>query len=160
MTRDSAPPSDAALPFWERKSLDEMDDAEWESLCDRCGRCCVMKVQDIDTGVIHPTSVACRLLDRDTGRCSNYAERHRLVPECLRIDAEAVRTYDFLPQSCAYRRVAEGRGLAWWHPLVSGDPGTVAKAGASIAGSVVSEEAVHPDEDMEAYILRWVEPDE
>lgn len=160
MTHESAPSSGTALPFWERKSLDEMDDAEWESLCDRCGRCCVMKVQDIDTGTIYPTSVACRLLDRDTGRCSNYAERHRLVPECLRIDAEAVRTYDFLPQSCAYRRVAEGRGLAWWHPLVSGDPGTVAEAGASIAGSVVSEEAVHPDEDMEAYILRWVEPDE
>ena len=159
MTRKLRPPSDA-VPFWERKSLDEMDDDEWESLCDRCGRCCVMKVQDIDTGAIYPTSVACRLLDRDTGRCTNYAERHRLVPECLSIDAEAVRTYDFLPQSCAYRRVAEGRGLAWWHPLVSGDPGTVAKAGASIAGSVVSEEAVHPDEDMEAYILRWVEPDE
>ena len=150
----------APAPFWERKSLEEMDDDEWESLCDRCGRCCVLKVEDIDTGVVHPTAVACRLLDRDTGRCSNYRERHELVPDCLRIDAEAARTYNFLPQSCAYRRLAEGRGLAWWHPLVSGNPGTVAAAGASIAGRVVSEDAVHPDEDIEASIVRWVEPDE
>lgn len=149
-----------ARPFWERKTLAEMDEAEWESLCDGCGRCCVLKYEDSDTGEVHATSVACRLLDRETCRCTRYAERHRLVAECLAVDADALRHRGLLPPSCAYRRIAEGRGLAWWHPLVSGDARTVVEAGASVAGQVVSEEAVHPHEPIENFTLRWVEPDE
>ena len=146
-------------PFWERKTLAEMTFAEWESLCDGCGRCCVLKVEDIDTGEVHPTSVVCRLFDANTCRCKRYAERHELVPECLRLNAETVPRYGFMPPSCAYRRLHEGRGLAWWHPLVSGDPQTVVDAGVSLRGNVVSEEALHPDESLERYVVRWVDAD-
>ena len=152
--------TDDTRPFWERKTLAEMSEAEWESLCDGCGRCCVLKYEDADTGEVHATSVACRLLDQQTCRCKRYAERQRLVPECLSVDADALGRPGLLPHSCAYRRIAEGRGLAWWHPLVSGDVRTVMEAGASVAGQVVSEAAVHPDEPIENFTLRWVEPDE
>lgn len=152
----AAPP--APKPFWERKTLAQMTVHEWESLCDGCGRCCVIKYQDEETGEIHPTAVACRLLDSNTCRCRRYQERHQLVPECLRLDPELVRRYDFLPASCAYRRVAEGRPLAWWHPLVSGNAQSVVDAGVSVRGTVVSEQAVHPDEPLQAHIVRWVDP--
>ena len=152
----AAPP--APKPFWERKTLAQMTVHEWESLCDGCGRCCVIKYQDEETGEIHPTAVACRLLDSNTCRCRRYQERHRLVPECLRLDPDLVRRYDFLPASCAYRRVAEGRPLAWWHPLVSGNAQSVVDAGVSVRGTVVSEQAVHPDEPLQAHIVRWVDP--
>ena len=152
----AAPP--APKPFWERKTLAQMTAHEWESLCDGCGRCCVIKYQDEETGEIHPTAVACRLLDSNTCRCRRYQERHQLVPECLRLDPDLVRRYDFLPASCAYRRVAEGRPLAWWHPLVSGSAQSVVDAGVSVRGTVVSEQAVHPDELLQAHIVRWVDP--
>lgn len=148
----------APKPFWERKTLAQMTAHEWESLCDGCGRCCVIKYQDEDTGEIHPTAVACRLLDSNTCRCRRYQERHQLVPECLRLDPDLVRRYDFLPTSCAYRRVAEGRPLAWWHPLVSGNAQSVVDAGVSVRGTVVSEQAVHPDEPLQSHIVRWVDP--
>lgn len=144
-------------PFWQRKTLAEMTRKEWESLCDGCGRCCVLKFEDTHTGEVHPTAVACRLLDLETCRCKRYRKRHRLVPECLPLDADSVRRYGFLPTSCAYRRLEEGRGLAWWHPLVSGDPQTVAQAGISMAGQLVSEWGVHADEPLERYVLRWVD---
>ncbi len=145
------------LAFWQRKSLAEMSREEWESLCDGCGRCCVLKVRDERTGVVHPTTVACRLLDLDSCRCTHYPDRHRLEPDCVVLDADTVRRYDFLPPSCAYRRLAEGRGLAWWHPLVSGDPRTVVDAGVSVLGNVVSEHGLHPEEALEAHVVRWVD---
>lgn len=144
-------------PFWERKSLAEMTRAEWESLCDGCGRCCVLKLQDADTDDVRPTAVACRLLDLRTCRCRHYKARHALVPECLPLSAETLSRYRWLPTSCAYRRVHEGRGLAWWHPLVSGDPATVRRAGVSVRGSVISEDAIHPNEPLEAHLIRWVD---
>ena len=149
--------SSDSVPFWERKTLDEMGHEEWESLCDGCGRCCVLKYEDEETGEVHPTAVVCRLFDADACRCTHYRRRHVLVPECVYLDAEAVRRYHFLPESCAYRRLDEGRGLAWWHPLVSGDPQTVIDAGISVRGNVVSEEALHPDEPLEEYVVRWVD---
>ena len=145
------------LPFWERKTLAEMNEPEWESLCDGCGRCCVLKFEDEETGEVHPTAVVCRLFNADTCRCSNYRRRHFLVPECVSLDAESVPRYNFMPESCAYRRLHECRGLAWWHPLVSGDPQTVIDAGISVRGNVVSEEALHPDEPLEEYVVRWVD---
>ena len=145
-----------SAPFWEAKPLAELTEAEWESLCDGCGRCCLLKLQDDVSGEIQHTAVACRWLDLEACRCGCYSQRHAKVPDCVEISAANVRTLGFLPVSCAYRRVAEGRGLAWWHPLVSGDPGTVAAAGISVAGKVVSEAGVHPDE-LDRYVIRWVE---
>ena len=147
-------------PFWERKTLGEMTHAEWESLCDGCGRCCVLKLEDADTGDVHPTSVVCRLLDHDTCRCRNYEQRHALVSDCVPLNPESLPRMRWLPASCAYRRVHEGRGLAWWHPLVSGDPQTVAQAGISVRGNVVSEDDVHPNEALDQYVVRWVDADE
>lgn len=144
-------------PFWERKTLAEMTHREWESLCDGCGRCCALKIEDANTGAVHPTAVVCRLLDVNTCRCRHYANRHELVPECLPLDARSLPRFGWLPTSCAYRRVHEGRGLAWWHPLVSGDPNTVVQAGISVRGNVVSEDALHPHEPLEGHVVRWVE---
>ena len=149
-----------AAPFWERKSLAEMTRSEWESLCDGCGRCCVLKLEDAATGEVRPTSIACRLLDLRTCRCRHYRARHELVPECLPLTAVTLRSYRWLPTSCAYRRIHEGRGLAWWHPLVSGSRETVRQAGVSVHGRVVSEDAVHPDEPLQAHVVRWVDADE
>ena len=155
-TGDNPTARDAMKPFWQRKTLDELGPEEWESLCDGCGRCCVIKLADEETGEAFPTSVVCRLFNLDTCRCIRYAERHRLVSDCVRLDAETVREYDWLPGSCAYRRLAEGRDLAWWHPLVSGDSQTVIDAGISVYGNVIPEPAVHPDEPLDEYVVRWV----
>ena len=144
-------------PFWQCKTLAEMTGPEWESLCDGCARCCAIKLEDADTGEVVTTNVVCRLLDLDTCRCTHYPDRHRLVPDCVHLDAEAVRQFAWLPSSCAYRRVAEGRGLAWWHPLVSGDPRTVVEAGVSVRGNVVSEREIHPLDVLEQSAVRWVD---
>ena len=147
----------AARPFWERKTLAEMDATEWESLCDGCARCCAIKLEDADTGEVVTTRVVCRLLDLDTCRCTRYVERHALVEGCVRLDADAVPRLPWMPESCAYRRIAEGRGLAWWHPLVSGDPQTVVQAGISVRGNAVSEREVHPLDIEDRAALRWVD---
>ena len=115
-----------------------MTAAEWESLCDGCGRCCLNKLEDIDTGRIEWTDVACRLLDGESCRCRNY-KRRRLVPDCVQLTPESVRALSWLPPTCAYRLVEEGRDLYWWHPLVSGDPESVHDAGISVRARTVSE---------------------
>ena len=143
-------------PFWETKALDEMSHAEWESLCDGCGRCCLLKLQDEDTGAIQHTAVACRWLDLDASRCRCYAQRRERVPDCVEVHPGNVRSLGFMPASCAYRRIAEGRGLAWWHPLVSGNAATVRAAGIAAGDKAVSEAGVHP-RDLERYVIRWVE---
>lgn len=139
-------------PFWEVRSLEQLDEDQWEQLCDGCGRCCLNKLEDDDTGEIHLTRLACRLLDLGSCRCSDYANRKQRVPECVKIDAEAVRTVRWLPPTCAYRLVAEGKPLAWWHPLVSGTPQSVHDAGISVRGTVRSEKGVKID-DYWKYII-------
>jgi uncharacterized cysteine cluster protein YcgN (CxxCxxCC family) len=129
-------------PFWTVKTLEEMDEAEWESLCDGCGKCCLIRLEDEDTGDIHVTDVACKLLDGRTCRCTNYPERKRLVPDCVKLSPHEARTLSWLPRTCAYRLVAEGRPLFDWHPLVCGDPDGPAKAGMSVAGRTVPETRV------------------
>lgn len=139
-------------PFWEVKTLAELSTAEWESLCDGCGRCCMVKLEDEDTGDVHVTRLACKLLDVKTCRCKNYENRQSLVPDCLSIDLAAVRRLKWLPPTCAYRRLDEGRGLAWWHPLVSGDPETVHKAGISVRGLARSEKGIR-ETSVPRYII-------
>lgn len=144
------------MRFWERKSLLEMTPAEWESLCDGCARCCMVKLEDEDTGEVHYTSLVCDLLDTDTCRCSRYPQRHELVPDCIEFDADLAATLRWLPTTCAYRRLAEGEGLADWHPLVSGRAESVHEAGISVRGRVLPASQVH-EEELEAHVIHWVE---
>lgn len=121
-------------PFWKTKTLEQMSTAEWESLCDGCGKCCVFTLEDADNGQLYRTDVACKLLDGQTGQCSNYPDRKKYVPDCVKLTPKKVPKLDWLPTSCAYRLVANGEDLKWWHPLVSGDPSTVHLANASVRG--------------------------
>lgn len=142
------------VPFWKSKSLWEMDDREWESLCDGCGRCCLIKFQDEDSERLVYTDIACRLLDLGACRCRDYARRTQLVPECLDLRRENPGTFRALPSTCAYRLLYEGRDLPAWHPLVTGDPESVHRAGISVRGRATSEEHVHP-EDLADRDVKW-----
>jgi uncharacterized cysteine cluster protein YcgN (CxxCxxCC family) len=143
-------------PFWRHKGLSEMTAAEWESLCDGCGRCCLNKVEEEESGRIYYTDVGCKLLDGRTCRCKDYANRSDLVSDCVRLTPEAVTEIKWLPPTCGYRLVAEGRDLYWWHPLVSGDPDTVHTAGVSVQGRVsLTEDKLGEDDDYEDHIVSW-----
>jgi uncharacterized cysteine cluster protein YcgN (CxxCxxCC family) len=145
----------SAPPFWKVKSLEAMTEAEWESLCDGCGRCCLVKLEDEDTGEYYATDVACRLLDTDSCRCQNYGERQSLVPDCVRLTPTEARTLGWLPKTCAYRMLAEGRDLKEWHPLISGRPESVIEAGISVRGRVHCHEDAIAFEDLVDRIKAW-----
>ena len=145
----------AEIPFWQRKRLDEMTPAEWESLCDGCGLCCLQKLEDEDTGEVYHTDLACRYMDLETCRCTVYSERLKKVTACTVLTPDTVNEYHWMPQTCAYRTLAEGRPLADWHPLRSGDPDSVHRAGVSVRGKVVSEDAV-AEQDWEEHIIHWI----
>ena len=125
-------------PFWE-KPLQDLDRGEWEALCDGCGRCCIHKLEDEDTGVLYPTNVACELLDRRNGRCSDYAHRKQRVSDCVVLKRDRLDELDWLPETCAYRLRAAGKPLFDWHYLVSGSRESVHEAGQSTRGWTVSE---------------------
>ena len=139
--------------FWEKKPLRAMTPGEWESLCDGCGRCCVLKLEDEDTGETEYTDVACRLFDDTSCRCGQYEIRSSLVKGCVVLTPRTLpEVAHWLPRSCAYRRIYEGRGLAEWHPLVSGDPESVHEAGISLRQRTVPEWEV-AEEDLEDHII-------
>ncbi len=145
----------ADAPFWKRKSLAEMTPDEWESLCDGCARCCLLKLEDQDTGEIEHTDVACRLLDLQSCRCTSYRRRSRLVPSCIRLSPERLAGLEWMPSTCAYRLLHEGKDLPWWHPLVSGDRRTVHQAGISVRHRVISETEIDEEDDLEDRIVSW-----
>jgi uncharacterized protein len=134
-----------AAPFWKTRSLKEMSREEWESLCDGCGRCCLNKLEDEDTGEFHYTKAACRLLDLKTCQCTDYPNRAKKVPDCVTLTAGNVGSLGWLPSTCAYRLLDEGKDLPWWHPLVSGRKETVKEAGISVAGHVYTEKGIRTD---------------
>jgi uncharacterized protein len=144
--------------FWELP-LEALDRAEWEALCDGCGRCCLHKIEDEDTGEVIETNVACRLLNRETARCGDYKHRKAFVPDCLRLTPRLVREVPWLPPTCAYRRRAEDRPLPAWHPLLTGSDEAMIRAGACVAGRVVGEDDAGP---LEHHIVEWSKgnPDE
>ncbi len=141
--------------FWEEKALEEMSETEWESLCDGCGRCCLVKLEDEDTGRIHFTDIGCTLLDAAGCRCRDYAQRQARVPDCVKLTPETVRSLKWLPKSCAYRLIRDGEPLQWWHPLVSGNSETVHQAGVSVRGRVSGPEEDFTVPDMIKRIVRW-----
>lgn len=158
--RPSHPTPEAAEsePFWRRKGLTEMTQAEWESLCDGCGKCCLLKLEDEESGEVSYTDVACKLLDLKTCQCSKYAERKRHVPDCIKLTPKLVDQLRWMPSTCAYRLLSEGKDLAWWHPLVSGDRETVHRAGVSVRGRALSETETKSDADsLEHRIVEWPE---
>lgn len=145
-------PHSGAKPFWRTKRLDQMTEAEWESLCDGCGRCCLHKLRDAETNELSFTNVACRLLDPASCRCRDYPNRAREVPDCVSLTPRALGEIDWLPPSCAYRLVAESQDLPAWHPLITGDPDSPRRAGISAAGRIISEAQAGP---LEHHIVSW-----
>lgn len=141
-------------PFWKNKKLDEFSEEEWEALCDGCGRCCLVKLEDFDTGEIENTSVVCEFMDQGTCRCTTYETRQMVVPTCIKVTPQNVAGIEWMPPTCAYRRVAEGKDLEWWHPLVAGEHESIITAGISVKGRVISEAEVS-DDDLEDHVAEW-----
>ena len=141
------------LPFWKEKTLAQMSPQEWESLCDGCGRCCLHKIEDEDTGEVAFTNVACRLLDSKSCRCTNYPKRKQYVKDCQILSPKRVKQFHWLPTTCAYRMLSEGRELAAWHPLISGQRDSVHRAGVSVKNRTISEDSV---KDLEDFVVDWI----
>lgn len=154
---DIEPSDPASKPFWQTKTLEQMTAAEWESLCDGCGLCCLVRFEDEDTGEVIPTKVHCKLFDPAVCRCSDYANRKTHVPDCIQLTPHNIEALEWMPMSCAYRRLHEGRDLAWWHHLVSGDRETVHQVGVSVRNQTVSEETLVEEEDaLDHEAPEWV----
>ena len=148
-------PAMAGKPFWEHKSLAQMTQREWESLCDGCGRCCLRKFEDEDTGDIAYSDIACHLLDRESCRCTDYANRLQRVADCVGLTPGDDATLRWMPTSCAYRLLAEGKPLPDWHPLVSGSRDSVHGAGISVRGRCLSEAHV-AEEEIPERLIDWI----
>ena len=153
MTDDPIDRDGLGRRFWQRRPLSKLTQKEWEALCDGCGKCCLNKLEDEDTGEVALTRVACRLLDDDSCHCAQYDIRHQFVPDCIVLRPDNLDSHAYwMPATCAYRLVWEGKPLYPWHPLISGDPDTVHKAGVSVRGLTVSEFDT-AEEDWEDHII-------
>lgn len=141
------------MKFWETKKLHEMSNAEWESLCDNCGKCCLIKLEDEDTGELAFTNVVCNLINLETCRCTRYSERTTLVPECLDLKQHDFSQYNWLPDTCAYRLLSDGKPLPSWHPLITGNNASVKAAGVCITSYAIKESEVA---DLEDHIISWL----
>ncbi len=146
----------SSQPFWQGRTLASFSAAEWELLCDGCGKCCLAKLEDIDTAEVHYTAVSCRLLNRTTARCNDYAQRQVRVPDCIAVSVEVAQRDDVLPHSCSYRRLARGEPLPDWHPLITGSEQSTVDAGQSVAQRTLCEDNV-PEEALDEYLIDWVE---
>ena len=142
------------MSFWKTKKLAEMTTEEWESLCDNCGKCCLHKLEDEDTGKIVFTSIACKLIDLKTCRCTRYAERTRLVADCLDLKQNDFTRFDWLPATCAYRLLNDGKELPVWHPLLSGTAASVKKAGVSISSYAIKESL---EMNLDEHVIEWLD---
>lgn len=151
---NALPAAQAETPFWE-KQLSDLSRAEWERLCDGCGRCCLVKLEDEDTGAIYHTSVACKLLDQTSCRCGDYPRRRRYVPDCVRLTLEKLKDILWLPPTCAYVLRFHGKPLPPWHPLISGDPESVHRAGVSARGRIEAGEDDVEIDDLPDFIRLW-----
>lgn len=140
------------MSFWREKSLTEMNREEWESLCDGCGKCCLHKLEDIDTGEIRHTDVACRFLNHDTIQCGKYLTRQRYVGNCVVMSADLLDQLPWMPSTCAYRLLYEGKDLPDWHPLVTGDKNSIHAAGQSVKGRIIDEREAG---DFEDHLVDW-----
>ena len=140
------------IPFWQKKNLSEMSADEWDSLCDGCAKCCLHKIEDEDDGEIFYTNIACRQLDLNSCRCNNYAARTVLVSDCVELKSQNISSLTWLPSSCAYRLLDEGKDLPWWHPLITGELNTIHTAGISVKGRCVAESDIL---DLNEHIVNW-----
>lgn len=141
--------------FWEVKSLEEMTKEEWESLCDGCGRCCLNKLEDEDSGEIYFTNVACKLLDIEKCCCSDYENRKVSMPDCMILSFDNKAALEVMPSTCAYSLLQQGKPLPEWHPLISGDKESVVNANMTVTGKVISEEHVH-FEQLPEHLINWI----
>ena len=141
------------MSFWKTKKLTEMTDEEWESLCDNCGKCCLHKLEDEESGKIVFTNVACKLMNLNTCRCTHYNERNRLVPECLDLKHDDFTQFNWLPSTCAYRLLNDGKEPPAWHPLISGTTSSVKRAGVSISSYAIKESM---EMNLEDHIIKWL----
>lgn len=142
--------------FWKTKTLRQMSTSEWEALCDGCGKCCLVKLIDDLTDDLHYTTVACKLLNCDSCQCGDYENRKSLVEDCVILSPRLIEELDWMPSTCAYRLIYEGKDLYWWHPLISGNPDTVHEAGISVRGRAISEREVE-DSELPKYIDQQLE---
>lgn len=140
-------------PFWQTVRLADMSAKQWEAVCDGCAKCCLVKLQDEDSGEIVFTDIVCNLLDQQSCRCTHYTERTKLVPDCVKLTKDNLDKIDFMPPSCAYRLLHEGKDLPQWHPLVSGSADSVVEAGMSVKGRVIAEMAF--EGDSEDRVVDW-----
>ncbi|MFQ3176283.1 MAG: putative cysteine cluster protein YcgN (CxxCxxCC family) [Psychromonas sp.] len=140
--------------FWEYKTLSRMSDTEWESLCDGCGKCCLNKLIDDETEELHFTNVSCHLLHTKSCQCRKYDQRFKLVNDCVKVSLDDIQQFHWLPASCAYRRLAEGKPIPEWHPLITGSKSAMHKGGFSVRGKIISESSIDPD-NLENYIAIW-----
>ena len=145
--------SEPGQQFWEQKTLEEMAVPEWESLCDGCGKCCLHKLEDDETGEVYVCNVACRLLDLESCQCRDYPKRKQRVPDCTVLTRGKIAEFHWLPVTCAYRLLAEGMSLPEWHPLITGSASSVHEAGISVCGRVVSEDEA---DDLHLHMTDWV----